>query len=213
MSSGKLDIGHYGITRDSLPHIDMGRIDPREWFPDPGKPFEIEIGSGKGTFLVAQAPLKPATNFLGIEWAAEYFRLAADRIRRHGLENVRMLHDDASEFFHWRMPDSIVEVIHLYFPDPWPKKRHHKRRIVQKRFLEDCHRILLPAGELRIVTDHADYWAWMKERFAECEDLFTQTPFEKPGSAGEDEVVGTNFERKYRREGRPFNAVTLKRKP
>jgi tRNA (guanine-N7-)-methyltransferase len=205
------DVGEYGLDRSDLPPIDGGFIDPRTWFACPDHPFEIEIGSGKGTFLVQQAPLRPDTNFLGIEWAAEYYRLAADRMRRHGLRNVRMLHDDATEFIRWRVPDGIVDVVHLYFADPWPKKRHHKRRSVQDQFLIDCHRILVPGGELRVVTDHADYWAWMQEHFDRHCDRFEQLPFERPGAAGEGEVVGTNFERKYRREGRPFNAITLRR--
>lgn len=211
MSAQKLDVGEIGLTRSDLPDIDEGRLDPRAWFEEPERPFEIEIGSGKGTFLVAQAATKPETNYLGIEWAMEYWRLAADRLRRHGLRNVRMLHDDAAEFLRWRLPDDLAQVIHLYFPDPWPKKRHHKRRIVQDQFLRECHRVLKKGGELRVVTDHTDYWAWMVEHFERHTALFTGRPFEQPDSAEEGEVVGTNFERKYRREGRPFNAMTLVR--
>ncbi len=211
MSTAKLDVGEIGLTREDLPHIDAGRLDPRAWFAEPQRPFEIEIGSGKGTFLVAQAAEKPETNYLGVEWAMEYWRLAADRLRRHGLTNTRVLHDDAAEFLRWRVSDGVARVIHLYFPDPWPKKRHHKRRIVQDQFLLDCHRVLMPDGELRIVTDHEDYWGWMGEHFARHASRFAVHPFVQPDSAGEGEVVGTNFERKYRREGRPFHAAMLRR--
>lgn len=197
---------------------DAGRLDVRSWFPDPSLPFELEIGSGKGTFLVQQAALQPDVNFLGIEWAKEFFTYAADRIRRHRMTNVRMLHTNATEFMHWRVPDGCCRVVHLYFSDPWPKKRHHKRRVVQDRFLKDVHRILEPDGELRIVTDHMDYWAWMEEHFdrwcaPDHTPRFERLPFERPESAGDGEVVGTNFERKYRREGRPFNAAILRRQP
>ncbi len=211
MSAQKLDVGEVGLTRADLPDIDEGRLDPRAWFEHPERPFEIEIGSGKGTFLVAQAAQQPETNYLGIEWSMEYWRLAADRLRRHGLNNVRLLHDDAAEFLRWRLPADIAQVVHLYFPDPWPKKRHHKRRMVQDQFLRECHRLLTKGGELRVVTDHADYWEWITEHFARHTQLFTSQPFEQPDSAEEGEVVGTNFERKYRREGRPFHAVTLVR--
>jgi tRNA (guanine-N7-)-methyltransferase len=211
VTAAKLDVGRIGLTREDLPHIDEGKLDPRAWFDQPQRPFEIEIGSGKGTFLVAQAAEKPETNYLGIEWAKEYWRLAADRLRRHDLTNTRMLHEDAAEFLRWRVSDGVARVIHLYFPDPWPKKRHHKRRIVQDQFLRDCHRVLQAGGELRVVTDHADYWQWMTEHFARHTDLFETQPFERPDSAEAGEVVGTNFERKYRREGRPFHAATLKR--
>ncbi len=206
----------------------LGRVDLRQWFPDPDRPLEIEIGSGKGTFLVQQAAEQPETNFLGIEWAREFFEYAADRLRRKGLRNVRMLNLDAGEFFRWRVPDAIAQVIHLYFPDPWPKKRHHKRRIVQDPFLAECRRVLVPEGELRIVTDHPDYWAWMCEHVERATSprrsdglspsspalapLFERRAFERVGSAQEGELVGSNFERKYRREGRPFHAVIL-RKP
>jgi tRNA G46 methylase TrmB len=92
--------------------------------------------------------------------------------------------------------------------------------MVQDEFLRQCRRILPPGGELRIVTDHADYWAWMEEHFARwCVPFssesapggFVRLPFDRAESAGQDEVVGTNFERKYKREGRPFYGAILRR--
>lgn len=200
-------------------------VDIRRWFPKPGQRLEIEIGSGKGTFLIQQGALRPETNYLGIEYAREFYLYAADRIRRRveasgELTNVRMLNTDASEFLRWRVPSGCAAVIHLYFADPWPKTRHHKRRMVQDEFLRQCRRILAPGGELRIVTDHADYWAWMEVHFARwCVPLrtpdgpggFERLPFDRAESAGQDEVVGTNFERKYKREGRPFYGAILRR--
>jgi len=186
-------------------------FDPRAWFANPTKRFELEIGSGKGTFLLQQAELEPETNFLGIEWAGEFWAYAADRIRRRELPNVRLLHGDATEFIRTRVPDGIVSVIHLYFSDPWPKTRHHKRRVVQDHTLREFHRILSPHGELRIVTDHDELWAWDVEHAERASALFVRRAFETPASAREGEVVGTNFERKFRREGRPFHAMTLVR--
>jgi tRNA (guanine-N7-)-methyltransferase len=186
-------------------------FDPRAWFPRPERPFELEIGSGKGTFLLQQAELEPETNFLGIEWAGEFWAYAADRIRRRGMPNVKLLHGDATEFIRARVPDGIVSVIHLYFSDPWPKTRHHKRRVIQDHTLREFHRILVPSGELRIVTDHDELWAWDVEHADRARELFERRDFEKPASAREGEVVGTNFERKFRREGRPFHAMTLVR--
>ncbi len=222
------DIGIEGATLPALPDDVQANpraawIDVGAWFDAPRRPLEIEIGSGKGTFLLQQAELQPETNFLGIEWAKEFFAYAADRVRRRGLRNVRLLHADATEFLRWRVPDAAASVIHLYFSDPWPKARHHKRRVVQDRFLGDALRVLLPGGELRIVTDHADYWAWMEEHFARWVSNspaepgampapFEQRPFERPVSASEGEVVGTNFERKYAREGRLFNATILRKR-
>ena len=214
--------GDVGLTAAQLPALpdapstEAARralgFDPRGLFPEPRHRFEIEIGSGKGTFLLQQAELEPTTNFLGIEWAGEFWAYAADRIRRRGLPNVRLLHGDATEFIRTRVPDGIVAVIHLYFSDPWPKARHHKRRVIQDRTLRDFHRILEPGRELRIVTDHDALWAWDLEHAERAADLFERRPFERPASAGADEVVGTNFERKFRREGRPFHAMTLVRR-
>lgn len=237
LSRGKtLEFGDYGFKQADLPPLPddiitdptSGWLDPRAWFPlresDPSRPLDIEIGSGKGTFLVQQAEREPGTDFLGIEWAGEFFAYAADRVRRHGFQNVRMLHADATEFIRWRVPSSIVRVIHLYFSDPWPKTKHHKNRVVQDAFLAEARRVLVPSGELRVVTDHPDLWAWDEKHFERwCGDgptpgyegsspAFERLDFGSPESAGEGELVGTNFERKYRREGRPFNACVL-RKP
>jgi tRNA (guanine-N7-)-methyltransferase len=198
-----------GLTQADLPPFEQGRIDPRAWFDDPAGPFEIEIGSGKGTFLLQQARARPEVNYLGIEWAAEFYRYAADRIRRAGLKNVRLLNADAIEFLRYWCADGVARVIHLYFSDPWPKSRHHKRRVVQDSTLAEFHRVLSSGGELRLVTDHNDLWAWYEDHAARNMQLFDRRAFERPESAGAGEVVGSNFERKYAREGRPFHAMTL----
>ena len=203
----------YGLSRDELPPPEDGRLDPRSWFDHPDRPLEIEIGSGKGTFLVQHSVGELRSNFLGIEWAGEFFRYAADRIRRHQMRNVRMLHADATEFIRFWCPDSIADVIHLYFSDPWPKVRHHKRRVVQSGTLEQMHRVLVPGGELRLVTDHPDLWNWYEEHAELCGHLFRREAFASPASAGSDEVVGTNFERKFALEGRSFHAMTLVSRP
>lgn len=168
-------------------------------------PVELEIGMGKGTFLVEQAKARPEVNFFGIEWANWYWRYASDRLRRHGCLNARTVRAEALFFLREHVADASLSVLHVYFPDPWPKARHHKRRLVQQPFLAEAHRILLPGGRLQIVTDHSDY-------FEQIESVVKASPlniveYNRPGSAGEGEFVGTNFERKYRREGRPFHAL------
>ena len=227
-----LEPGQIGLTTADLPplpddilrHPHAGRLDPRSWFTDPARPLEIEIGSGKGTFLLAQARAQPDTNFLGIEWAGEFYAYAADRLRRAGIANVRMLHADATDFLHWRLPDAVARVIHLYFSDPWPKKKHHKNRVVQDRFLADAWRVLAPGGELRVVTDHDELWAWNLEHFGRwCGagptpghegplPAFESHDFEPPDAAGKDELVGSNFERKFRAEGRRFHSRVLRKR-
>lgn len=226
--------GIIGIAPHELPPLPdsiltepaSGRLDPRFWFKNPALPFELEIGCGKGTFILEESRARLDTNFLGIEWEGEYYAYSADRLRRVNATNARMLRADATEFLRWRMPDAMIQVIHLYFSDPWPKQKHHKNRVVQDRFLADAWRTLVPGGELRIVTDHSDYWAWMETYFARWTapthspgipdaipmPAFERLEYQKPAAAGEGELVGTNFERKYRLEGRPFHSCTLKKR-
>ncbi|MDP7008505.1 MAG: tRNA (guanosine(46)-N7)-methyltransferase TrmB [Phycisphaerales bacterium] len=210
LSRGKtLDVGEVGIDMRDLPSAEEGKVDPRVWFQEQNNPLELEIGSGKGTFLLQQSELQPETNFLGFEWAAEFYRYGADRLRRNGRKNVRMMYGDATEFLkHW-CKDHVAEVLHLYFSDPWPKKRHHKRRVIQDDTLRTFHRILKLGGALRIVTDHDELWEWCETHIDRHLDLFERKSFDIVSSASEGELTGTNFERKYRREGRPFHSVTL----
>jgi len=132
-------------------------IDWRELFGN-DHPVEIEIGMGKGTFLAGQAKAHPERNFLGIEWAAWFWRYASDRLRRHECLNVRTVRAEASFFLDEYVASESVSVLHIYFPDPWPKARHHKRRLVQSKFMPKVERILVPGGRLQVVTDHVEYW-------------------------------------------------------
>lgn len=218
--------GVIGIAPHELPALPdaimadraAGRFDFRRWFPDPAAPLEVEIGSGKGTFLVEQAPRSPGVNFLGIEWEHEFYRYAADRLRRAGTTNVRMLCANGVDFLRWRCPDTLVSVIHLYFSDPWPKNKHHKNRVVQHGFLEEAARVLLPGGELRVVTDHDELWAWDTEHFREWTDPaagrgapFSMEAFTPPAWVGEGQLVGTNYERKMCAD-KPAHACVLRKR-
>lgn len=188
---------------------ERGRIAWPEIFGN-DHPVELEIGSGKGTFLVAIAEAKPEHNYVGIEYARQYAIFAADRFRRRNLTNTRMVATEASWWVRCHVPDASLAAVHVYFPDPWPKARHNKRRLVQLPFLKEVHRILIPGGKLRLVTDHADYFAHMQKTLSEQTDL-TVVPFEPPvelrPDAPEGSIVGTNFEKKYIAEGRSFNAT------
>lgn len=168
-------------------------------------PVELEIGFGKGSFLTDQAKARPDVNFFGIEYARWFWRYASDRLRRNNCLNVRTVRAEAIFFLTEFVPDASISVLHIYFPDPWPKKRHHKRRLIQDKFMPIVNRILTPSGRLQIVTDHREY-------FDQIIQVVTAgglgiVEYNRPGSAAAGEFVGTNFERKYRRESRPFYAL------
>jgi tRNA (guanine-N7-)-methyltransferase len=214
--------GVIGVTAGEYPPLPddvvsrptAGFVDVGAWFAEPGRPLELEIGCGKGTFILEHSGRVPGVQLLGIEWAREYYLYTADRLRRAGRKNVRMLHTDASDFLRWRVRDGVLSVIHLYFSDPWPKTKHHKNRVVQDRFLAEAWRTLVAGGELRVVTDHDELWAWDVAHFdrwttaGATRDVRTTTggalpdppyvreAFVPPDWVGEGQVVGTNYERK-----------------
>ncbi len=160
---------------------------------------EIEIGTGKGRFLIASAQSHPDVNFLGIDYSRKYLRMAAERMAKRGLTNVRVIRAEAREVVEKCVPDGSVGAFHIYFPDPWPKKRHHKRRLITAEFALLLPRKLLIGGEIRTVTDHAGYFEEIVSHFA-ASPLLGEAPFPV-----EEQCEGlTNYERKYVKEGRPI---------
>lgn len=194
------------VTTDTL----KKPIDWAELFGNTN-PVEMEIGSGKGTFITEQAKARKDTNFFGIEWANWYLRYTCDRLRRNDCTNARGIRAEASFFIDEFVPDASLSVLHIYFPDPWPKARHNKRRLIQETFMPKVLRILKPGGRLQVVTDHADYWAQIEPTVRNVKE-FEVIDYNRPGSAKDGEFVGTNFERKYAREGRPFYAIAAIKK-
>jgi len=190
-----------GLDADALPR-------PLNWSALFGNdhPVELEIGIGKGTFITEQARAHPEINYFGIEWARWFWRYASDRLRRNACMNARTVRAEASWFLAELVPDASLAVLHVYFPDPWPKKRHHKRRLVQPAFMPIVLRVLAPGGRLQVVTDHQGYFEQSIEPAIRGSSL-SIVQYSRPGSAAEGEFAGTNFERKYRREGRPFYAI------
>ena len=176
-------------------------------------PIHIEVGSGKGTFLVSETKTHPENNYLGIEWANRYYKLAVDRLGRWEIENVRIIRTDAAFLFAEHIPDSSVSWFHIYFPDPWPKARHNKRRLICTENVEQIIRCLQPGGVLNLATDHADYFEQMEEVLNAEFDKGTllQIPFTRASGAKDGETVGTNFERKYIVEGRKINTIAAKK--
>ena len=174
-------------------------------------PVHIEIGSGKGTFLVSQAKAQPDINFLGIEWTRKYYRHAVDRIGRWGLKNVKLIRTDAADFLIRFIPDSSVACYHIYYPDPWPKKRHNKRRFICSETIEHLIRTLTPGGVIQIATDHEGYFEQIIQVLAERKDALEEIEFAVAAGAQEEEIVGTNYERKYIKEKRKVHTIATKR--
>ncbi|MDP6054584.1 MAG: tRNA (guanosine(46)-N7)-methyltransferase TrmB, partial [Candidatus Latescibacteria bacterium] len=118
------------------------RIDWAELFGNMN-PVEIEIGCGKGRFIINSAMKYPDINYVGIERALRYFRFMKERSAKRNLTNIRVLQDDAGYFIERFVPDHSVTACHIYFPDPWPKKRHRKRRLFKQDFLRHIERTLI----------------------------------------------------------------------
>jgi tRNA (guanine-N7-)-methyltransferase len=193
------------------PQSFAGRVDFNDIF---GRiaPVQIEIGSGKGTFLVNQARFQPGDNFIGIEWANRYYRYAIDRIGRWGLSNVRIIRTDAARFIAENVPDQSVDCFHIYFPDPWPKKRHNKRRFFNAANTEQLIRCLKPGGTIRVATDFVEYFEQIKQVIASRVDMLQEIDFLPTAGAQIGEWVGTNFERKYLKESRPIYTIAARKK-
>jgi tRNA (guanine-N7-)-methyltransferase len=168
-------------------------------------PLEVEIGSGKARFLIESARRNPGNDFLGLELSLAYYRVCRDRLARAGLSNARIVRADGRRFAQAALPPASVRVFHVYFPDPWPKKRQRKRRVLDGAGLAILSSRLEPAGLLRIATDHADYAAMI-------EPLFLTVPsLERLDWGCLSAPPETNYERKYREEGRPIWRFLLRR--
>lgn len=169
-------------------------------------PLEVEIGSGKARFLTAAAARQPDHDFLGLELSLAYYRICRDRVARSGLSNAAVVRADARRFVEASLAESSVAAFHVYFPDPWPKKRQRKRRLLDGIFLDGLALRLEPGGLLRIATDHADYGAGIA--------LSIETVPLLERLAWEDLPLppATHYEIKYRAEGRTIWRYLLRRK-
>jgi tRNA (guanine-N7-)-methyltransferase len=166
-------------------------------------PVEVEVGFGKGLFLLNAAGANPGVNFLGIEIVRKYQLFAATRLAIRGLRNVRLAQGDARLFLRDGVPAASLQAIHVYFPDPWWKTRHQKRRVFTPEFAAQCERTLRPGGRLHIATDVGDYFQVMTELLARHTRLLP-LPQPEPGTPAHDLDYLTNFERKFRKQGKPI---------
>jgi tRNA (guanine-N7-)-methyltransferase len=174
------------------------------------QPVELEIGFGKGLFLLNTALAQPSTNFVGIEIVRKYQLFAANRIAKRVVPNVRLACGDGHRFLAECVPAGSLHVVHVYFPDPWWKKRHHKRRLFTTPFVELCCRALRVGGILHFATDVEDYFHMASGHLAEVPALRPVPP--RPATTVEHDMdYLTNFERKARKQGKPIFRTALER--
>ena len=153
--------------------IDLGTLFPSD------QPIVMDIGYGMGEATWQIAKANPSTNYLGVEVHMPGVGKLMARLDEYELTNVRLIERDVFEVFYYMVKNSSLDGVHLFFPDPWPKKRHFKRRIVNERFLSDVAAKLKPGGYLHIATDWVPYAEWIKEVFSQTK-FFTGGVVERP---------------------------------
>jgi len=164
---------------------------------DRSAPLEVEVGSGKGLFLERATGKRPENNFVGIEVSRKYSRFTAARLARTERSDALVIHGDAFVIFARHVADATLHAVHVYFPDPWWKKRHRKRRIMQPSFLQDVVRVLATGGRLHFWTDVKEYFDVALEAIARFPEL--KGPFDVPEIAAEHDLdFQSHFERRTR---------------
>ena len=165
-------------------------------------PLQVDLGCGDGSFLSELAQRHPDQNFLGTEKLIG--RVAKVCRKAASLENVRVLNVESSYAVRYLLPEASVETFYLLFPDPWPKRRHHRRRVVTKDFLDSIARALVKRGSLRIATDQRDYFEQI-ERTARNHSGFAIVDLD------DVDLPATKFENRFRQQGAPIYRLSLRK--
>ncbi len=203
--------GHLSVLADD-PAFAAAPLHPRTLFPAAAAdaPVELEVGSGKGLFLTGAAAAAPERVFLGVEISHGYALMTAGRLARRGLANARIVSGDGNVLVRRLFPDACLAAIHVYFPDPWWKARHRKRRVLSDAFLAHAARVLAPSGTLHVWTDVEEYF---REALAAAAATGGFLPPEEVGEreAAHDLDYRTHFERRTRLAGQPVWRARLGR--
>ena len=172
--------------------------DLAKYFSDPAAPLEVEIGSGKGQFIHDAALAQPDHNFIGTEIAHKYAAYCAARLIKEGISNAVMFSGDGLQLFREFLPENSLAAVHVYFPDPWWKARHRKRRGMQMELVRACEKCLVPGGKLHFWTDVQEYFETALEMMAAESTL--KGPFTPDVDPSQ---WRTHFEKRTVIEGRP----------
>lgn len=170
------------------------------------QPIEVEIGTGKGRFILAESRRRPETNFLGIERSLKWLRVALLRAAKEPRPNLAFLGLDADMVVKLLTPPRSIAAYHVYFPDPWPKERHHKRRLFHQRFLEKMAETLVEQGRLLLRTDHAEYYHAARSKILQSSLFGLQHEhIEDQRDAQNLPETATHYEIKFRQEARKIH--------
>ncbi|OGW78795.1 MAG: hypothetical protein A2Z83_01030 [Omnitrophica bacterium GWA2_52_8] len=195
--------GMSGSRGPELPAFDFGHLFGRNG------PVEVEIGSGKGKFIIARAEQSPDVDFLAVDWSGKWLGVGEDRAGKRKLANLLFLRLEAQGVVR-RIPQESVNVFHIYFPDPWPKKRHHKRRLLNADFFMLLREKLVPGGLVEIATDHGEYFEEIKAAADAVGKFWTAVRYSL-NLRLHQEALKTNYEIKYECQNKSRHYLELKK--
>ena len=195
------------MTEAAVDHVLHVTDITRPFAFDLSRPLEIEVGCGKGKFLTERAKRNPDCDFLGIERMLERVRLFDGKCRRGKIDNAKVLRLEALYTFHYLLPAHHARTVYVFFPDPWPKKKHHSHRLFGPLFLNALWKRLEIGGRLEFATDHREYFETVNACFAADSRFEAVEPMPRP------KEVWTEFETMFREQGLPIYSAAWRSLP
>lgn len=193
------------VGRAELKPADVFRELPVEEIFERPAPLDLDLGCGDGSFLVALAQRHPERNILATERMESRVEKVARKLVHHDIGNARILRLESHYVTKHLLPPGCVSVAYVLFPDPWPKRQHHPRRLIQGEFMASLHRVLAPGGELRVKTDDLPYFQWMERVWAEAPGI------ERIEWPEEPDWPVTDFESQFIAKGMPIHRARLRK--